>query len=382
MGAIIFFSSKPYPQRNAKIPVVVVSDLYFPAQDIGDNFDLIIAYALPQIDLKAVILDCTEPYRQPVAINPGEGLYPDSNGPREAGYIPMLQLNYIFDRAVPFASSPFSQMKNEYDKMLNIPKFQQQGVELLIESLRKSDKPIQIVSFGSARVIAVAYNREPALFKRKVERIHLSAGASGTDFLEWNVALDRNALVTILKSNLPIALYPCAADKPNGMGYGSYNYPFSYDEHNTYYKLPNLNFIPQMDITLQRYLAFVFTKSSRRDFLRAMENDSLLTQVLPTYKNEHYVWETAIWLNVAKLKLAHTKEGIYRIMPENKITPSDQVITNELQNCKVKLIPNGYAFEPTKEYSNFSIFYRKDPYLYEKAMQEALPDLYVKFKTK
>ena len=40
-------------------PVIDVTDLYTPYQDPGDNFDLVAAYALPQIDLKAVILDAT-----------------------------------------------------------------------------------------------------------------------------------------------------------------------------------------------------------------------------------------------------------------------------------------------------------------------------------
>jgi len=191
-----------------KIPVIVITDLYHPAQDPGDNFDLLMAYGLPNIDLKAVILDCTEPFRQPVAVNPGEGLYPDNNGPREAGYVPMLQLNYIFDRTVPFAAGPFYAMKKGNEKMLDIPKFQQQGIELLIKTLKESPVKIQILSFGSARVLAVAYNREPALFKKKVERIHLSAGASGPHFLEWNIALDRVAIKTILQSQLPVALYP------------------------------------------------------------------------------------------------------------------------------------------------------------------------------
>ena len=58
----------------------------------------------------------------------------------------------------------------------------------------------------------------------------MSAGASGPDFLEWNVALDKIAIKTLLCSDLPIALYPYAADTANGIGigYGSYNYPFSY----------------------------------------------------------------------------------------------------------------------------------------------------------
>ena len=82
----------PTPPR---IPVIDVTDLYPPHQDVGDNFDLITAYALPELDLRAVVLDCTEPFRQPVAKDPGPGLFPDPNGPREPGFIPVLQLNYI-----------------------------------------------------------------------------------------------------------------------------------------------------------------------------------------------------------------------------------------------------------------------------------------------
>lgn len=364
-----------------KIPVIVITDLYHPAQDPGDNFDLITAFALSQIDLKAVILDCTEPFRQPVAKDPGEGLFPDGGGPREAGYIPMMQLNFIFDRNVPFAAGPFYKMTTRSDKMLNIPKFQQQGIELLIQTLKNSPTPVQIVSVGSARVLSVAYNREPELFKDKIAKIHLSAGASGPDFLEWNVALDKVAIETILSSDLPIALYPCAADTANGFAYGSCNYPFSYDEHNTYYKLPNMNFINKMDTLLQRYLAFAFQRTQRNDFLRAMENDTLLSSSISNYNHEHYVWETAIWLEVAKLKLICNPEGNYKIVSENAVLPTDKVIPNELHSCKVALCKNGYTFDETTEPTNFSIFYREDPYLYEKALQQALPNLYCTFST-
>ena len=61
------------------IPLIDVTDLYHPHQDLGDNFDLIAAYALPELDLRAVILDCTEPFRQPVAKDPG---------PPAAGVVP------------------------------------------------------------------------------------------------------------------------------------------------------------------------------------------------------------------------------------------------------------------------------------------------------
>lgn len=65
------------------------------------------------------------------------------------------------------------------------------------------------------------------------------------NFIEWNVALDPLAIVCLLRSNLPIALYPCAANHGSEKGYGG---PvFSSDEHNTYWKLPDLRFIARMD---------------------------------------------------------------------------------------------------------------------------------------
>ena len=48
----------------ASIPVIDSTDLYHPPQDPGDNVDLIMPFALPEIDLRAVILDATEEFRQ------------------------------------------------------------------------------------------------------------------------------------------------------------------------------------------------------------------------------------------------------------------------------------------------------------------------------
>jgi len=137
---------------------------------------------------------------------------------------------------------------------------------------------------------------------------------SGPHFLEWNIALDRVAIKIILQSQLQVALYPCAADTANGIGYGSYNYPFSYDEHNTFYKLLNLNIIFAMDTVLQRYLAYPFKQSMQNNFLRAMTNNTVFKMDIGYYNHEHYVWETAVWLQVAKTKLVYTKEGRYTII--------------------------------------------------------------------
>jgi hypothetical protein len=86
---------RPATQR---VPLIDVTDLYHPHQDVGDNFDIIAAYALPEIDLKAVILDSTEKYRR------------DGNG-RDAGFIPVLQMNTLFDRDVPCATTPYTALR-------------------------------------------------------------------------------------------------------------------------------------------------------------------------------------------------------------------------------------------------------------------------------
>lgn len=66
-----------------RIPTVDVTDLYHPHQDCGDNFDSISAYGLPEIDLQAIILDCTERFRQAVADHPNPD-YVDPTGSRSS----------------------------------------------------------------------------------------------------------------------------------------------------------------------------------------------------------------------------------------------------------------------------------------------------------
>jgi hypothetical protein len=369
---------------SGKVPLIDVTDLYHPCQDVGDNFDILAAYALQELDLRAVILDCTEPFRQPVAKNPGWGLAEDARGPREPGFIPVWQLNSIFGRNIPCATIPFNRMKAVDDKMLDAPPFQQQGIELILKTLRESPRPVHIVSFGSARAIAVAYNREPALFRKKLARLHLCAGGSSPpapNYIEWNVALDPLSIVCLLRSDLPIALYPDAANNADGVGYGVKNPGFSYDEHNTYWRLPDLRFIPRMDPPLRRYLEYAFHRSTRVDFLRATEVDgpSLDEKLLA---KEHYVWETAVWICVSGRKLVKRADGVYRIIPAAEVLATDKVLPNELRPCTVSVQDNGiYEFRETTQPTNFSVYYRGDPRDNEAALREALPALYLSFRS-
>jgi hypothetical protein len=355
--------------RSGKVPLIDVTDLYHPPQDPGDNFDLLAAYALPEVDLRAVILDTTEGFRKPVADVPG--MYPDKTGPRDPGFIPVTQLNFIFNRNVPCAAGPFGRMNSPEDKMLAVPAFQQQGVELILRTLRESPEPVEIVSFGSARPVAVAFNREPELFAKKLRRLHLCAGASEPGFLEWNVQLDPHAIVCLLRSKLPIAIYPCATKDG----------PFAYGPNNSFWTLPDLRFIEQMHPALNAYLAFAFGRSQRADFLRAVEPESSATWKPEQLDKPHNVWETAVWLAVANRKLVHRADGSHRILTAAETQADDTVLPNELRPCRVEVKASGeFSFTPTPEPANFLIYDRGDPKQNEAALREALPAWYLSIK--
>ncbi len=356
---------------NNRIPIIDITDLYHPHQDPGDNFDLIAAYALPEVDLKAAILDVTDEYRRPN--DPRQKPeYRDETGPRDPGIIPVMQLNYIFDRNVPFGIGPFVRMKSPDDKMLDVPKFQQSGIELILRILRESKEKVEILSFGSARTLAAAYNRDPKLLRQKVRRIHLSAGSSSPEFLEWNVMLDPNAIVCLLRSDLPIAIYPC------GTGKGA----FDLGPNNSYYLLENLEFIKQMDPKLQRYAVYSFERSARSDFINFLEEEVPADVLNRVCSRQHNVWETALWAQVSRRKLVRHADGSYRLIPESELKTGDTILPNDLYPCKINVRNDGiFTFEKTKEQSNFLIYDRGDPVVNQKAMREAFAALYKSFTT-
>lgn len=348
---------KPMPMPS-RIALIDTTDLYHPPQDPGDNFDIIAAYALPELDLKAVILDAT-------------GKFLHEGGKRDPGFIPVLQLNSIFGRNVPCGTTPYVPMKSPEDKMLEAPAFQQFGIELLLETLRRSTDPVEITIFGSARSVAVAYNRQPELFRQHVRRIHLCAGASSPDFLEWNVVLDPHAFVCLLRSDLPVAIYPCATKDG----------PFAYGPHNSFWKLQNIGFIENVNRPLGAYLAFAFGGSKRTDFLQAMEEEVPAAALQALGRRSHNVWETAVWLQIGNRRLVKRADGHFRIVPAAEVLATDTVLPNELRPCRVQVRDNGgFSFQLTDQPTNFLIYDRGDPAINEQAMREALPALYLSFR--
>lgn len=349
-----------------RIPIIDVTDLYHPYQDPGDSFDLIAAYALPELDLRAVIFDVTQEYRKPSG--QVHGMPRDDKGPREPGYIQVTQLNRIFNRNVPCACAPSAQMKSPDDKMLDVPGFEQGGIDLLLRTLRESTQPVEILSFGSARPVAVAYNRNPELFAQKVKRVHLSAGSADPGFLEWNVMLDPKAIVRVLSSELPVAIYPCGA-KEGG---------FAYSTGNTFWRLPDLHFVQEMAPALRRYAAYSFERMQRADYLRALEDEGAAEFTTGTLDHFHNVWETAVWMEVAHRKLVRHKSGHAELVRTDRVTSTDVVLPSELLACSVTVRPNGeFVLKADQDAHEHKWMYRRgNPQEDETALREAFPAWY------
>jgi len=163
-----------------------------PHDDPDDHFDLACLYAHPEVDLRAVILD---------------------NGEHQAkrpGHCAVWQLNYLTGRHVPAAIGLRSKLKAPDDPGLDQPADHQHGVHLMLQTLRDSAEPVAIVFVGSARDVVAAYNRAPELFRAKVRSIHGFIGeASDPKFVEYNVGLDPQAYVRLLRADLPFFWVPC-----------------------------------------------------------------------------------------------------------------------------------------------------------------------------
>jgi hypothetical protein len=270
--------------------------------------------------------------------------------------------------------------------MLDMPAFQQSGVRLLIETLEAAEQPLEILSFGSTRTIAVALNRNPTLMRRKVARIHISAGTATTNFElginedqnempggEWNVALDPWAFIRLLQSDLPIALYPCSTNDG----------AFSYGIHNTYWKFQNLRFVAKLDPRLRNYVIYALARMNRPDFLSCLDGDLPAEQAEEGLDHPHHVWETAIWLNVTRQKLAVSNAGESSIVPVSRDGAGIRTIRNNLVPCEVQVRNDGrFSFQITDKHTNLSIFQRDDPAEYEAASRQAFASLWTSIKPK
>lgn len=363
---------------RAQKEVIVITDCYHPYQDPGDNLDLLHSYGLKDIKPLGIILDISEPFRKDTADH--VTLWKDPRGPREAGFLPLLQLEYIYGKSIPYAMGPLQMMRSEEDKMEQLRGVEEKGIRLFLDLLKKAKGPVEVLSFGSARLVAVAYNREPALLKKKIKLLHLSAGTAsknhelgkdvGANMIpggEWNVALDVHAFNRVLKADLPLAIYPCAG-KDGG---------FVKDQNNTYFTLSNLDFLKELRAPLQNYLDYSFSTALRHDYLRSLDGPGVYQEGKALPFSTFHVWESSIWLIVRELEMVKSGPGEYVLKGKRELKKGDQVVENRLRPIKLTEVREDgrFQFEYTDK-SKVHIFYRGDVGESEEALNALVPQIF------
>ena len=177
---------------STRTPVIYSTDLFHPHDDPDDHFDILSLYAIRAFDIKAVILD--------------QGLKQDER----PGDVPLKQLNSLFGKNIISGKGLALPLNSPNDKALDQQAQYQQGVDLLVYTLKQSSQPVTVISVGSLRDIAAAWNRFPQLLREKIKRLYCFIGeASLSSFKEYNVELDQHAFVSIMNSGLPIYWVPC-----------------------------------------------------------------------------------------------------------------------------------------------------------------------------
>ena len=180
------------------VPIIYSTDLYHPPQDPDDTYDLATLFALTEFDIRAIILD-----------NPLVQEY------HRQGEKPLRQMMHLTGREVKWAPGLCDPLTGATDTGVLQPegaKRFQAGVELILSSLRESKEKCVLLSTGSCRDFAAAFNREPGLFQEKVAMIYCVVGTGGDGSVmqsDWNVRFDRWAYFRMFEMGVPF--YWCAA---------------------------------------------------------------------------------------------------------------------------------------------------------------------------
>lgn len=179
------------PLKAGSVPVIHCTDLFHPPDDPDDHVDLATLFALPEFDIRAVILD----------LGLGQWAKP--------GDLPVKQMMELTGRKVRYASGLANCLRYPEDKASDQQRRFQSAVDLILQVLKESKEQVCIVTVGSVRDIMAAFNREPELFREKVARIYPNMGNSSGGELFWNPRLDPQAYLRLTRSGLPIHWCPC-----------------------------------------------------------------------------------------------------------------------------------------------------------------------------
>jgi hypothetical protein len=344
---------RPTTDKIKKIPLIHCTDLFHPPDDPDDHVDLATVFALPQLDVRAIILD---------------------QGIRQAacpGKIPIEQMAALTGRTIPYATGLGTPLRYPEDDGRNQFSFYQAGVELILRVLRESEEKVVFTIVGSARDVAAAYNRDPGLFHQKVVRLYFADGNSaGRDF-QWGPLLDPQAYVRLMALELPV--YWCPAfggqDTLEGMAAGK----FKPDKYRVYWRFRQSEIFSALPAPLQNYFLYAL---SRKDasvvepiaYLSKPVEEALRDQ---QWKEIRHMWSTAAIYDAAGCDLYRKKDSW--VASPDSVPGFEKVRVYEFVPARVSLDRNLRAtLDFAKPAQDFKIFHLPETTIYEPAMESSL----------
>ncbi|MBN2024452.1 MAG: nucleoside hydrolase [Pirellulales bacterium] len=286
--------------QTPRVPVLYSTDLFHPHNDPDDHYDLATLFALDELDIRGIVFDL-------------------GDDPVERTGIPAVeQLMEITGKRVPFAPGIGRKLASRDDKAPDAPPESLGAVELILDTLRESKEKVAIIVVGSCRDVAVAFNREPELFRSKVKALYLNVGRGPADPKqdEWNVGLDPLAYYRLFESGLPLVWCPC----------------FGKDGYQALYVFQQPDVIPALPKPVQNYFVYCLTKSTADPIA------FLATGPHPTPQGPRNMWSTASFFHAAGRKIHERAPGDFVVLPPE---------VAEKQGLSEKRV-EVYTFEPIR----------------------------------
>jgi hypothetical protein len=347
----------PSPALAAdRIPIIYSTDLFQPHDDPDDHYDLATLFALEEFDIRGIIVE---------------------HGAEQAqrpGRIPVEQMMHLTGRTVRHVVGLNPPLKSAEDPARDQPEEYQAGVELILDVLRTADRQVTIVTTGSMRDVAAAFNREPQLLRDKVDRLYMNIGNSSGRESEWNVELDVQAYLRVLQSDLPIYWCPCF-----GEPYG------------TYWKFRQGDVLETAPPELVNF--FLFALTTGRDwqatprpatddpigFLAREPNQAARHEV---WQRERHMWCTAPFFHAAGRRIVEMAPGRWVAEPagpsaESSADPYDFVPGRVV--IKEQRLTEFHPAESGDDAATLRAFRVVDPDRYRQIMTSCLKELFKDF---
>jgi hypothetical protein len=258
-------------------------------------------------------------------------------------------------------------MKSRDDTQSSAGASEHQGVRMILDVLRASERPVVITVTGCSRDVAVAGRQAPGLFAGKCAGIYLNAGTALREpdlsaKVEYNVTLDKVAYAAVFDLPCPVYWMPCFE------GTESHGGPVV-REYASHYRFRQGKILPHLSARVRNYFAYVLGRLSDHNWLGYLERRPDTALLAEHGARDRHMWCTAGLLHAAGYTV--TREG----KTPRRTEAQDSAIF-DFEPVEVTCPDSGVAkWSSASRSSNRFVFHVRDKESYQAAMTKAMKAL-------